>query len=128
VTCLYPDVRNSKILVIEDDHDVSILISTVLEAAGYQIVTARDADTAFRVAHRERPDLITLDMGMPGGGGGLVLDQLRADPVTMTVPVVVVTGSDLIDKELLLEQGAQGYVQKPFEPADLLARVREQLR
>ncbi len=120
-------MRNRRILIIEDDHDVALVISAVLEAEGYQVVTARDADNAFTVAHRERPDLITLDIGMPGGGGGLVLDQLRADPATMTTPVVVITGSGLIDQQLLIQQGAQAYLQKPFEPTDLLAQVRELL-
>ena len=121
-------VRNRRILVIEDDHDVALVISAVLETEGYQVVTARDADSAFRVAHRERPDLITLDIGMPGGGGGVVLDQLRADPATMTTPVVVITGSGLIDQRLLMQQGAQAYLQKPFEPSELLAQVDELLR
>jgi CheY-like chemotaxis protein len=114
-----------KILVIEDDQDVSIVISTILEAAGHQVTTARDADTAFDAARRERPDLITLDLGMPGGGGGLVLDQLRADPATMTTPVIVITGSGIMDEQLVRHRGAQAFIQKPFEPSNLLRAISE---
>ena len=115
------------ILVVEDDQDVSIVLSTILETAGYRVVTARDGDGAIKMARAEAPALITLDMGMPGIGGATVLEQLRREPRTLRTPVVVITGSAIAESGLLLAQGAQAYVQKPFEPDEIVRAIRELL-
>jgi len=113
------------ILVVEDDQDVSIVLSTILETAGYRVVTARDGDGAIRQARAEGPSLITLDMGMPGISGATVLEALRREPRTLRTPVVVITGSGIAESGFLLAQGAQAYLQKPFEPTELIQVVRE---
>jgi len=113
------------ILVVEDDQDVSIVLSTILETAGYRVVTARDGDGAMRTARAEAPALITLDMGMPGLSGATVLEELRREPRTLRTPVVVITGSGIADSTLMLAQGAQAYLLKPFEPRELIDVVAE---
>lgn len=113
-----------KILVIEDDPDVAMVIGTVVRMAGYEAVTAHDALTAMSVARQNKPDLITLDVGMPGGGGDVVLERIRTNSATSLTPVIIITGSGLIEREELFSRGAQAYLQKPFEPEELLRAIR----
>ncbi len=115
---------SKKILVIEDDQDVAMVIATIVRAAGYEVVTAPDAVLALSVARQEKPDLITLDIGMPGGGGAVVLERIRSNTFTSLIPVIVITGSGLVERQEMLDQGAQGYIQKPFEPDELIRAIR----
>jgi len=113
-----------KILVVEDDEDVAMLVATVIRKAGYDVVTAQDCIAALSVAQQDTPDLITLDIGVPGGGGVGFLESLRGDTLTSRVPVIVITGSGLIERDEVIAQGAQAYLHKPFETAELIDAVR----
>jgi DNA-binding response OmpR family regulator len=118
-----------KILVVDDE---AILVETIaynLEQAGYRVVTAADGGSALDAARSEIPDLIILDVMLPGMDGLEVCRQLRKESGTTTTPIVMLTAkSDEIDKVVGLEVGADDYVTKPFGRRELLARVRALLR
>ncbi|MDQ2888804.1 MAG: response regulator transcription factor [Chloroflexota bacterium] len=118
-----------KILVVDDE---AILVETIaynLEQAGYRVVTAADGGSALDAARSEIPDLIILDVMLPGMDGLEVCRQLRKESGTATTPIVMLTAkSDEIDKVVGLEVGADDYVTKPFGRRELLARVRALLR
>jgi len=118
-----------KILVVDDE---AVLVETIaynLEQAGYRVVTASDGNSALEAARSEDPDLILLDIMLPGMDGLEVCRQLRRESVTATTPIVMLTAkSDEIDKVVGLEVGADDYVTKPFGRRELLARIRALLR
>src|SRR5450631_1247979 len=118
-----------KILVVDDE---AVLVETIaynLEQAGYRVVTASDGNSALEAARSESPDLILLDIMLPGIDGLEVCRQLRRENNTATTPIVMLTAkSDEIDKVVGLEVGADDYVTKPFGRRELLARVRALLR
>jgi DNA-binding response OmpR family regulator len=118
-----------KILVVDDE---AVLVETIaynLEQAGYRVVTASDGNSALEAARSECPDLILLDIMLPGMDGLEVCRQLRRESSTATTPIVMLTAkSDEIDKVVGLEVGADDYVTKPFGRRELLARVRALLR
>ncbi len=118
-----------KILVVDDE---AVLVETIaynLEQAGYRVVTASDGNSALEAARSESPDLILLDIMLPGIDGLEVCRQLRRESSTATTPIVMLTAkSDEIDKVVGLEVGADDYVTKPFGRRELLARVRALLR
>ncbi|QBD80013.1 response regulator transcription factor [Ktedonosporobacter rubrisoli] len=118
-----------KILVVDDE---AVLVDTIaynLEQAGYRVVTAADGSSALDAARSETPDLIILDLMLPGMDGLEVCRQLRRESNTATTPIVMLTAkSDEIDKVVGLEVGADDYVTKPFGRRELLARVRALLR
>ena len=118
-----------KILVVDDE---AVLVETMvynLEQAGYRVLTAADGKSALEAARSESPDLIILDIMLPGMDGLEVCRQLRRESTTATTPIVMLTAkSDEIDKVVGLEVGADDYVTKPFGRRELLARVRALLR
>ncbi|HEY4227149.1 MAG TPA: response regulator transcription factor [Candidatus Limnocylindrales bacterium] len=114
------------ILVVDDEPKIARLARDYLEHAGYGVLTAGDGPSAVQVARTRRPDLVILDLGLPGLDGLEVLRSLRSAGPT---PVVVLTARDTeLDKLLGLELGADDYVTKPFSPRELVARVRAVLR
>ena len=122
------------ILVVEDEPAIARLIRDYLERAGFAVRTASDAPTAVTLARATPPDLVVLDLGLPGGDGLDVLRVLRSSlpppssPLP-TVPVIVVTArGEETDRVVGLELGADDYVVKPFSPRELVARVRSVLR
>ena len=114
------------ILVVDDEPKIAQLARDYLEHAGFAVLTAGDGASALQSARTRHPDLVVLDLGLPGLDGLDVIRSLRASGST---PIVVVTARDTeLDKLLGLELGADDYVTKPFSPRELVARVRAVLR
>jgi len=115
-----------KILVIEDDHTILNFVQTLLEANGYQPLTAERCDQGLLVFASHRPDLVILDLGLPDMDGEEFIRQIRTDNLT---PVIVLSArTEERDKVSALDLGANDYIAKPFGTAELLARVRAVLR
>lgn len=119
----------TKILVADDDAQNRTLLRTMLEPARYIVVDAADGPGALAQAARHHPDLVLLDVRMPGLDGFEVTRRLRARPETALLPVILVTGlTELHEKVRGLDAGATDFVTKPFQQGELLARVRANLR
>jgi DNA-binding response OmpR family regulator len=116
------------ILVADDDEDILVLVRTVLERAGYDVVTARNGAEAIAAAAEQRPDLAVLDVSMPELDGLEVLRHLRAEPSTSEVPVLMLSAR--VQEEDVARgfaEGASAYVQKPFSSRELTERIGELL-
>jgi class 3 adenylate cyclase/CheY-like chemotaxis protein len=118
----------AKILVVDDIRTNIDLLDAVLTPRGYHVVSAADGNEALVVVARERPDLVLLDVHMPGMDGYAVCRALRADPETQFLPVVMVTATAESEKIKAIEAGAEDFIPKPFDKAELLARVKSLLR
>jgi PAS domain S-box-containing protein len=115
----------TKVLVVEDDPDIALLIQLHLAGNGQDVLIARRGDEVVEMAQRERPDLITLDILLPDVDGFAVLEELKSNPATREIPVVVV--SVLPDRDECLQLGAVDYVTKPIDEQRLLRAVRKVL-
>jgi len=114
------------ILVVDDEPKIVTLARDYLEHAGFAVLTAGDGRDALATVRQRRPDLVVLDLGLPGLDGLDVTRELRRDS---TIPIVMLTArDDELDKLLGLELGADDYLTKPFSPRELVARVRAVLR
>jgi DNA-binding response OmpR family regulator len=112
--------------VVEDESKIARLVRDYLEHAGFEVVLASDGEVALAEARRARPDLVVLDLGLPGRDG---LDVARSLRGTSNVPIVMLTArGEETDRVVGLELGADDYVVKPFSPRELVARVRAVLR
>jgi two-component system alkaline phosphatase synthesis response regulator PhoP len=118
------------ILVVDDEPHIVEIVRDYLKQAGYRVVTANDGQMALTQARHERPDLVVLDLMLPGGLDGLdVCRRLRQDPGLADVPIIMLTARiEETDRLIGLELGADDYVTKPFSPRELVARVRAVLR
>jgi DNA-binding response OmpR family regulator len=117
---------SKKILAVDDEPKILHLLRVYLEQAGYDVVTARDGQMALITFRREQPDLVVLDLMLPGIDG---LDVCRTIRQESTVPIIMLTARDEeADKLIGLELGADDYVVKPFSPREVVARVRAVLR
>jgi DNA-binding response OmpR family regulator len=115
-----------KILVVEDEAKIARLVADYLRHAGFEVTVAGDGEVALASARRAKPDLVVLDLGLPGRDG---LDVARTLRRTSGVPIVMLTArGDETDRIVGLELGADDYVVKPFSPKELVARVRAVLR
>jgi DNA-binding response OmpR family regulator len=113
------------VLVADDDEDILQLVSFRLERAGYTVVTAADGPQALAAAREHQPDLAVLDVMMPGLNGYEVTRQLRADPATQAIPVILLTARvQEADVSRGFEAGADDYLRKPFSPQELRSRVQ----
>ena len=119
--------RERVVVVIEDDPAIADLVELYLRRAGHRVYQAADAEAGLHQVEVRRPDLVVLDLGLPGGRDGLdVCRELRDGS---SIPIIVLTArDDEIDRVLGLELGADDYVTKPFSPRELVARVRAVLR
>jgi two-component system, OmpR family, phosphate regulon response regulator PhoB len=119
----------ARILVVEDERDIAALVAYHLTKEGYRVRTAEGGHEALQAARAEKPDLMILDLMLPGFSGYEVLQEMRRRPDLMEVPVVVLTARrDEEDRVKGLELGADDYVTKPFSPRELVLRVSAVLR
>jgi DNA-binding response OmpR family regulator len=119
-------MMNELVLVVDDEDMVREVLERYLEREGYRVAAAADGGSALALAERERPDVVLLDLMLPGVDGLSVLRRLRAggDPAV----IVLTARGDEVDRVLGLELGADDYVVKPFSPREVVARVRAVLR
>ncbi len=134
------DRATRRVLVVDDERSIRLLCRVNLGASGMDVLEAADGEEALEVARSERPDLVLLDVMLPGLDGWSVARELAADERTSEIPVVFLTArADPADRRLGEQLGGVGYVVKPFDPLgigefveDVLARIergeREQLR
>ncbi|MGV8121123.1 MAG: response regulator [Vulcanimicrobiota bacterium] len=119
-------MAKEKILVVDDERNIVELLKYNLEKEGYEVLSAYDGFEAVNIAKQDRPDLIILDIMLPGQGGLEVCRILRKET---KIPIIMATAKgEEIDKILGLELGADDYVTKPFSPRELVARVKAVLR
>ncbi len=122
-----PPAADAPSVLVVDDHRM-VLLSTrlILSTAGFRVVLCERGDQVLACVLRERPDVVLLDIMMPGVDGWETLSQLKADPRTAEIPVVVFTAREhLRGQRLARELGAAGYVQKPYDADRLCALLRE---
>ena len=117
------------VMVIEDEKEIRDLVRYNFERAGYRVSTASDGEAGLKDLFASRPDVLVLDLMLPGRSGLEILRELRAEPLTRDLPVVVLTarGAEM-DKLLGFEHGADDYLTKPFGVRELIARVKALLR
>src|SRR5678816_3231742 len=119
----------SRVLVVEDDKDIAELIAHYLQKAGHTIEIAATGTAGLTRAKDAAPDLIVLDLMLPGMDGLMVCQTLRSDPGTSSIPIIMLTArGEEAERIAGLELGADDYVTKPFSPRELTARVAALLR
>jgi len=122
-------MNQSKILVVEDDHDIAQLLAITMKKAGFEVAVSENGYDALNLIRRHPPDLLILDLMIPGIDGFEVCKEMKRESRTAAVPVLILTArSEEIDRIIGLELGADDYVVKPFSPRELLLRVRAILR
>lgn len=116
-------------LVVEDNPSNLLLIRAVLERGGYCTEAARSAEDALAQLQRVRPDLILMDVELPGRNGLSLTRQLKADPATAAIPIVVVTAYAMQgDQARALAAGCDGYITKPISPRTFISEIEAMLR
>jgi DNA-binding response OmpR family regulator len=121
-------LNRNKILIIEDDVDLQRGLNVRLRASNYDTAFASDAVMALSIAKKEAPDLILLDLGLPGGDGFLVLDRMRNIASLACTPVIVVSARDpLANEERALKAGAEAFFQKPVDNQELMKAIQRAL-
>ena len=115
----------SYLLVVDDNEDMRLMVREVLTSAGHEVQLAPDGLTALAAIQEREPDLLVLDLIMPGMSGIEVCRALKRNPFTARIPVLMLTARGDIDHKLAgFEAGADDYLAKPFEPRELLARMQ----
>jgi CheY-like chemotaxis protein len=118
----------SLILVVEDNEANQLLVQAVLELEGYHVKLAGSAPEALDQLHASAPDLILMDVQLPGEDGLTLTRQLMADPGTREIPIVALTAHAMAgDRELALKAGCVGYIAKPIDTRTFVAQVRQYL-
>ena len=114
------------ILLVEDNDNNRLLVRDVLQASGYRVVEAENAEDGLRMAAEQQPALILMDIQLPGMNGIEALQRLRADPDTHAIPVIAVTASAMTqDRRQIMAAGFDGYQPKPISVKGFLQAVRE---
>jgi len=118
-----------KILIVEDEKDIIKMIEYNLKKEGFKVIDARDGEDALDLSLREHPDIILLDLMLPGIDGLEVCKTLKKESKTSSIPIIMLTAkSQESDKVVGLELGADDYITKPFSPRELIARIKAVLR
>ncbi|HHJ06178.1 MAG TPA: response regulator transcription factor [Anaerolineae bacterium] len=119
----------AKILIVDDDKKIVRLIKSYLEQAGFTVLTAYNGETALHAIRREKPDLALLDLMLPDRDGWDITRLVRSDPTLAQLPIIMLTARiEDADKIIGLELGADDYITKPFNPREVVARVKSVLR
>ena len=118
---------SARILIVEDHPTMREAMRLVLEGEGFDIGEASDGNQALAAVHEERPDLVLLDMSIPGASGSEVLAAVKSDPANSEVRVIVVTATGEEGRAAAMANGADHYFTKPFSPIALLQAVEEVL-
>jgi two-component system cell cycle response regulator DivK len=119
---------SQRIMVVEDQEDNRQILRDLLGSSGYDLIEAWDGETALTTLASQRPDLILMDIQLPGIDGYEVTRRIKADPALRAIPIIAVTSYALSgDAEKAFEAGCDAYVTKPYSPRQLLAKVREYL-
>lgn len=122
-------MSKARILIVEDDADILHLLSYNIQSAGFEVLTATDGHTALAIAKQDLPDLVVLDLMIPGIDGLEVCKELKRYQQTRGIAVIILTArGEEIDRIVGLELGADDYVVKPFSPRELILRIRAILR
>jgi DNA-binding response OmpR family regulator len=122
-------MTKSVILVVEDDTDILRLVTYNLKSAEFEVLTAQDGYAALSLAKKHLPQLVILDLMLPGLDGFEVCRELKRSPTTKNIPILMLTArGEEVDRVVGLELGADDYVVKPFSPRELVLRVRAILR
>lgn len=117
-------MAGKKILLVEDDKDTVRAMFVRLKSQGYSLVVASDAISAISTARKEKPDLIVLDLGLPGGDGFVVMQRLKSIYDLMLVPIIVVSARDpMMNEERALAAGAETFLQKPVDNTEFLTAI-----
>jgi DNA-binding response OmpR family regulator len=120
--------QKKKILIVDDERDIVKAVMIRLQGAGYEVVTAFDGAQGVFMAHKEKPDLIILDIRMPAGNGFSVAQRLKRSMHTFTIPVIFLTGSpEKNAEEKAMALGARFYIKKPYDPEELLDAIKRAL-
>ena len=118
-----------KILVIEDEPDIRKLVQYNLVQDNFKVLEAEDGEQALKILKRDKPNLVILDLMLPGLSGLEICRALREHPETARLPILMLTArAGEADKVIGLEMGADDYLAKPFSPREMVARVRALLR
>ncbi len=115
-----------KILVVDDELDVAKALKVRLKANGYNVVLAGDSVQAFLMANKEKPDLVILDIMIPGGGGFVVAERLKQSTATHHIPIIFLTGISG-GEDRAYKIGASAYLMKPYQPEKLLETINNAL-
>ncbi len=111
------------ILVVEDERKIADAVAAGLKSAGYQVIAARTVEDGFFILHSHKPDMIVLDLGLPGRSGMEMLRQVRS--MNIKIPILILTSNNSIDDRVTaLDLGADDFLLKPFSTAELNARMR----
>ena len=122
-------MQKPKIVLVEDEEDIAALIKLQGEISGYKVIVEVDGLNGLRVIEKEKPDLVILDIMLPGQSGLDVCRKVKSNPDLKDIPVIMISAkSEELDVVLGLELGADDYVTKPFSPKILFSRVRAVLR
>ncbi len=112
-----------KILIVDDDPEITTLLSLIMKHVGHDSIECNDATQAYDICARERPDCILLDLMMPGIDGWKLMEIFNQNEDLRDIPVVVLTGNVNADREHLMRQGVKGFLVKPFDPHVLIKLV-----
>jgi len=123
------NIQRRSLLLVDDDPEILTLLRAKLANEPFELLTAVEGESALNIVRTQKPDLVVLDVNLPGLSGLEVCRSLRADKDTRDIPIIILSGrSDQIDRVLGLEFGADDYVTKPFNPRELILRIHNVLR
>jgi len=118
-----------RVLIVDDDPVFTRLLQSDLHVAGYEVLTAKDGYLGIEIAGKELPDLIIMDIMMPGMDGHRTSELIKKSSFTADIPIIYVTAKDgLLDEELAIEIGADYFLKKPYEPDVLLSIIKKTLQ